>query len=349
MSGTELQAVALSAVVATVIGTVGALLVVAIARRSVAAAAAVAPVVIVGSVAGGVYASARAMFLAERDSATVLLVLLVSLPIAVAIGWVIAVRIQRLHRDAAMALAAQERDRELESGRRELVAWVSHDLRTPLAGMRALTEALQDGVARDPRDYLDQLQGQVLRMSSLVDDLLALSRLQSPSLTLQREPVVVADLVSDALASCQPLADAGGVRLTGSVDHDVSAALDAREVSRAVDNLVVNAIRHTPPGGAVRVALDQDGQDAVVSIDDGCGGIPAEALDRVFEAGWRGTRARTPGDGSAGLGLSIVRGVAEAHGGSAQVRNLEHGCRFELRLPLSPGDPARRALGWPGA
>jgi signal transduction histidine kinase len=346
MSGPELQAVGLSALVAAVVGALGALVVVALARRSVAGAAALAPIVVVGSVTAGVYASARAMFLSERDSATVLLVMLASLPVAVAVGWVIAVRIQRVSRAAALAAAARERDRELEAGRRELVAWVSHDLRTPLAGMRALTEALQDGVASDPGDYLERLRGEVMRMSGMVDDLLVLSRLQSTSPTLHREPVDLADLVSDALAAWQPLAESGGVRLTGSVDGAVLAPVDASEVSRAVGNLVVNAIRHTPTGGAVVVRVGADHDDAVVSVEDGCGGIPQDVLDRVFEAGWRGTSARTPGDAGAGLGLSIVRGVATAHGGSAQVRNLDRGCRFELRLPLGlPSGAPRAALG----
>ena len=106
-----------------------------------------APLVVVLSVAAGVYASARAMVLSDRDSTTVLLVLAAAVPVAVAVGVVIARRVQRLTRQRARDMAAAERDREVEAGRRELVAWVSHDLRTPLAGMRALTEALQDGVA----------------------------------------------------------------------------------------------------------------------------------------------------------------------------------------------------------
>src|SRR6478735_2536687 len=130
----------------------------ALARRSPARAAVVAPLVVVLCVAAGVYASARAMFLAERDSATMLLVLLAAVPIAVVVGAVIARRVQSLARARALEAAARERDREVEASRRELVAWVSHDLRTPLAGMRALTEALQDGVAADPAEYLARMR-----------------------------------------------------------------------------------------------------------------------------------------------------------------------------------------------
>lgn len=344
MTGPELQAVVLSAGVAAVVGLVGALLVEVLSRRSAPAGAVAAPLVVVLSLAAGVYASARAMILSEKDSATVLLVLLAAVPIAVGVGVLIAARIGKLSREAAQAVAARDRDREVEDSRRELVAWVSHDLRTPLAGMRAITEALQDGVASDPSAYLDRLRAEILRMSSMVDDLLALSRLQSPRATLARDIVSLQDLVSDSVAAAQPLAVAKGVTLSGSADAEVTATVDARELGRAMSNLVVNAIRHTPTGGHVVVTVGTDGgagpPQVVLGVEDGCGGIPDEALPRVFDAGWRGTGARTPGEGEgAGLGLAIVRGVAEAHGGTAAVRNLGDGCRFELRLPVQPAGP----------
>lgn len=333
MSGPVLRAVALSAVVAAVVGALGAAGVIALARRSVARAAVLAPLVVVASVAAGVYASARAMFLSDRDSSTVLLVMLAAVPIAAVVGWTLAVRIQRVTRAAAMAIAARERDREVEEQRRELVSWVSHDLRTPLAGIRALTEALQDGVPADPAGYLARIREQVVRMSGMVDDLLALSRLQSATLALRREPTDVADLASDALASCHPLAQSAGVRLEGEVAGPVTATVAPAEVSRAVGNLLVNAIRHSPRGGTVRLVVGADDDGCRVLVEDSCGGIPEDVLDRVFEAGWRAGPARTPSAGGAGLGLAIVRGVAEAHGGTATVRNVDGGCRFELRLP----------------
>lgn len=335
MTGPALQAVALSAAVAAVVGLVGAGLVDLLSRRSAPTAAVVAPLVVVLSLTAGVYASARAMFLSETDSATVLFVLLAAVPIALGVGMLTAARINKLSREAAQALAARERDREVEDSRRELVAWVSHDLRTPLAGMRAVTEALEDGVASDPSAYFSRLRTEIMRMSGMVDDLLALSRLQSPGVRLSRDRVSLPDLVSDSVATAQPLATAKGVALTGSAEGEVTATVDARELGRALGNLVVNAIRHTPNGGRVKVTVGQEGEQAVLGVEDGCGGIPAEALPRVFEAGWRGTGARTPSSGEgAGLGLAIVRGVAEAHGGSAQVRNAGDGCRFELRVPV---------------
>jgi signal transduction histidine kinase len=338
----QAQAVLLSAGVAAVVGLVGAVMMDALARRSPARAAVVAPLVVVLCVGAGVYASARAMFLAERDSATMLLVLLAAVPVAVIVGAVIARRVQSLARARALEVAARERDREVEASRRELVAWVSHDLRTPLAGMRALTEALQDGVAADPAEYLARMRIEVMRMSAMVDDLLALSRLQSAGFRLDRQRVSLADVVSDVVARAQPVAAAAGVTLSGTAEGPLQADLDPREVSRAVENLVSNAIRHTPAEASVRVkvAADPAGRIAEVAVEDGCGGIPVEALARVFEPGWRGTSARTPGQGEgAGLGLAIVRGVADAHGGEVTVANHGPGCRFVLRLPMAPGGP----------
>ncbi|GAB2498412.1 hypothetical protein GCM10027063_42420 [Promicromonospora xylanilytica] len=337
----------LSVSVAAVVGAAGAVALFALARRRVALAATLAPLVVVGSVAAGVYASARAMFLSDTDSTTVLLLLLATVPVALAVGLVLTARIRTVTTQAAAEKAAAQRDREVEVRRREMVAWVSHDLRTPLAAVRALAEALEDGVGAVD-EHVPRILAENRRMAAMVDDLLALSRLQSPTATLHREPVAVADLASDAIASAQPLADAGGVALAWDVTDPLVTSLDAQQVGRALENLLVNAVRHTGPGGTVRVAVacepDAPGPRAaktvVISVEDECGGIPEADLGRVFEAGWRGSGARTPErggvpGGGAGLGLSIVRGVAEAHGGTAGADNLPGGagCRFTLRLP----------------
>jgi signal transduction histidine kinase len=341
--GPELAAVALSAGVATAVGALGALLVVRVARRSISTAAAAAPVVVVLSVAAGVWASSRAMFLAPSDSATILLVLLAAVPIAAFVGVLIARRIHRAERRAAEVTAGRDAERAVEASRREMVAWVSHDLRTPLAGLRAMAEALEDGVAPDPPRYLTRMLEEIDRMGGMVDDLLALSRLQSGALVLAREQVSLADLVSDSLAAARPLAETAGVRLSGHADGPVSADVDARWLSRAVGNLVVNAVRHTPPDGSVVVTAEGDADDVIISVSDGCGGIAPTDLPRVFDAGWRATRARSPGAGEgAGLGLAVVRGVAEAHGGRIGVRNEGPGCRFDLRLPKAGAAPGTR-------
>jgi signal transduction histidine kinase len=281
----------------------------------------------------------------------VLLVLLAALPVAAVLGAATALRVQDLARARAREAAERDRDRQVEERRRELVTWVSHDLRTPLAGMQAVTEALQDGVAPDPAAYLARMRAEVARMSSMVDDLLALSRLQSPTLRLRVERVSLADVVSDVVAWAQPLADARGVRLNGGAEGPVPADVDPSEVGRAVGNLVVNAVRHTPAGGEVQVSVRLepphagDAAAATVVVRDGCGGIAQEALGRVFEPGWRAAASRSPEDrspqdgGGAGLGLAIVRGVATAHGGTAEVANEPPGCRFTLRLPVASTGP----------
>lgn len=333
--GPELSAVALSAGVAAAVAAFGAWLVILVARRSTSVAAACAPVVVVLSLAAGVWASAQAMFLTEADSATMLLVLAAAIPIAAGVGILIAVRIQRAEQAAAEEAAARDAEREIEGSRREMVAWVSHDLRTPLAGIRAMAEALEDGVAEDPQRYLTQMVGDVERMSGMLDDLLALSRLQSGALSLTLEQINLADVVSENLASARALATARHVSLAGSAKGAVQATADGREISRAVANLIANAIRHTPPDGSVVLEARAEPTAAVITVTDECGGIDAEHLARVFETGWRATEARTPitGEG-AGLGLAIVRGVAEAHDGSVDVQNVGGGCRFEIRIPI---------------
>jgi signal transduction histidine kinase len=235
--------------------------------------------------------------------------------------------------------AARARERALEGSRRELVAWVSHDLRSPLAAIRAMAEALEDGVVSDPATvarYHHQLVAEVDRLAGLVDDLFELSRTQAGVLALEMEKVSLSDLVSDALAGAVPVARAKGVRLEGRMEGTAPVLeLSAAEVARALRNLLENAIRHTPADGTVMVETGVAGPDAYVSVLDTCGGIPEVDLDRVFDIAFRGEAARTPGHGGgAGLGLAIARGMVEAHGGEISVGNEQGGCRFTVRLPL---------------
>ena len=333
---TQLWAVGLAAAVTLVVGLLGVVAVVALARRSVGRAAVAAPVVVVIAVAAGVYASSRAMFLQPEDSRTVLLVLLAAVPVAAVLGGLVARRVIAADRAATADRMARAQEARAEADRRELVAWVSHDLRTPLAGIWAISEAVEDGVATDVPAAMRQVRDSVAQMGDLVDTLLALSRLQAADPGLQMSVVDVGDLVSDAVAGLRPLADAEGVRLTGSADPGVGAEVAPGEVRRAVANLVVNAIRHTPRGGEVTTTVARDAGWVVVTVEDQCGGIPDDVIRRVFETGYRGTAARSPGGGrGSGLGLAIVAGVARAHGGSADVTNVEGGCRFTVRLPAS--------------
>ena len=336
------EAALLAALAAVAVGAVGALAVRALAARSLVTAAVVAPVVVILTVVVGVVVTARAMFINDHDQAVVLIVTATSLPIAAAFGWLIARRVQQLMRASAQEAAQRDRDRQVEQSRRELVAWISHDLRTPLAGIRAMAEALEDGHAPADGSYPARIRSEADRMSEMVGGLLALSRLQSGTLRLDLAPVDVGDLVSDAVASARVLADGRGVHVTGSAPPlAVTASADAGELSRALSNLVTNALTHTAPGGTVDISLDADpdGTDgagfARVAVADGCGGIPEDELERLFEPGWRGTSARTPAAGvGAGLGLAVARGIARAHGGEVTVANTGPGCRFELTLPL---------------
>ena len=232
--------------------------------------------------------------------------------------------------------AAHEREQALEASRRELVAWVSHDLRTPLAGLRAMAEALEDEVVADRgtvRRYHGRIRVEAERLTEMVDDLFELSRIHAGALRLSRQRVGLADLVGEAVAGAEALARAKGVRLRGDVRDGLPVQVDTGELGRALRNLVVNAIRHTPGDGTVEIVGEIRGGEARVTVADACGGIPEDDLPRVFDVAFRGEAARTPG-GGAGLGLAIARGIVEAHAGRIGVANAGPGCRFEVRLPL---------------
>jgi signal transduction histidine kinase len=240
---------------------------------------------------------------------------------------------------------ARSRERALEASRRELVAWVSHDLRTPLAGLRAMAEALEDQVVVDPREvsqYHTQIRREVDRLSVMIDDLFELSRIHAGALRLSRRMVGLEDLVAEVVASAEPVARAKGVRLTGAAVRGMPVFIDTAEMGRALRNLVINAIRHTPSDAVVDVLAEVQSGIACVSVSDACGGIPPADLPRVFDVAFRGESARTPGPTEgAGLGLSIARGIVEAHSGQIAVRNAGPGCQFLVRLPLArPGAPA---------
>jgi signal transduction histidine kinase len=322
---------------------------VALATYAVGRAAVVrsrSPVIVglipVVSVALGALVAARAMFVSSHDLAALVVVVVGAGTAGVLGGLALGAELQR---SRARVAALAERERALERSRRELVAWVSHDLRTPIAGIRAMVEALDDGVVvedADVRRYHHQLTVEADRLARLVDDLFELSRIEADALQLSVEEVPLGELVSDAVASVAAVAEAKGVTLGGRVDDAAggrgpSVAGSAPELSRVVRNLLDNAVRHTPAGGAVEVAVRGGDGWAEVSVRDGCGGIPDDDLDRVFDLAYRGDAARTPGAGGAptgaGLGLAIARGLVGAHHGDIAVANENGGCRFTVRLP----------------
>jgi signal transduction histidine kinase len=223
-----------------------------------------------------------------------------------------------------MALRLEQADREarrIESARRDFVAWVSHDLRTPLTSLRAMIDALSEGVVVDEATrirYLRQCQIEINAMSGLIDELFELSRLDAGELTLEFQAASLSDLISDSIGTFRARAEAKGVRLDGRVEDDVDPVRIApREIGRVLDNLLENALRHTPQGGEIGVHAERMGEAVVVAVSDSGEGVNLEDQAHVFEPFFRGdsSRARGMGEGGAGLGLAIARGLIEAHGG----------------------------------
>jgi signal transduction histidine kinase len=241
---------------------------------------------------------------------------------------------ETLNAAAARLAEARERERRMEQERRDLIAWASHDLRTPLASLRALAEALADDLAPDEATrhrYLASLTANVERLSTLVDDLFELSAIQAGAVTLQLEPTSLPDLATEVLERFEPEAAAAGVRLECRLDDGGSVLVGRDQLGRVLANLVANGIRHTPRGGRLRVAVADGDSTIIVRVTDSCGGIPEADLPRVFDQLWRGDPARSTK--GAGLGLAIARGLVDAHGGTIGVANVPGGCEFTVRLP----------------
>ena len=241
--------------------------------------------------------------------------------------------------------AAARQERRMEQSRRDLIAAVSHDLRTPLAAIRATIEAITDGVVTDEATitrYLRTMHDGTRELSRLIDDLFDLSRLDAGALVLEHEPAALADLVSDTLERMRPQAAARDVVLTGFAVADLPLVpLDARFVGRVLANLVDNAVRHTPAGGRVEVAVYREGPAVRVEVRDTGEGIAPADLPHVFERFYRGEKSRSREHGGAGLGLAICKGIVEAHGGRIWAEALTpHGTRVSFTLPVTtPAGP----------
>ena len=327
------------------------------------------------SVTVGMIAAAQAMYVSAHDLSVMLYIVaistVVSLGVALVLGRTFARRSNRLRllaqalgtgtqlvvdeatpdnaeftrlaadlaHTSERLLQAREEVATIDASRRELVAWISHDLRTPLAGLRAMAEALEDGMAADPQRFHHQMRSQVDHLSVMVDDLFELSKIHSGTLVLAMEPVSLYDLVSDAVSELGALAESRAITLRESRDDELTVVGDARELSRVIGNLLMNAIQHSPKGSEIVVTTRRGSRgDVVLSVEDAGGGIPDHDLSNIFQAGWRATPSRTPetlwGQSTgAGLGLAIVQGIVEAHAGDISVRNIPGGCRFDVRLP----------------
>ena len=245
------------------------------------------------------------------------------------------------NRMAAALKEAAAREREMEQARRDLIAAVSHDLRTPLSAVQALIEAVADGIADDPEAearYLRSARRELAHLSQLVDDLFELARIDAGVLKLHLERASLHDLISDTLSSFQPQAEQRRIRLVGEVSNEVDPVLaNPPKLQRVLHNLIGNALRHTPADGTIALRAELRGEVVQVVVADTGEGIAAEDLPRVFERSFRREVSRTRPERDdalgAGLGLAIARGLIEAHGGTMDVESrLGRGSSFRFTL-----------------
>jgi signal transduction histidine kinase len=322
-----------------------------------------------------VWVTARLMFINYHDLMLATILLIFAAGIAMAIGYFLATavsdslgalrdgalsiaggrlqtRVQIAGRDEIAQLAhtfndmaaqldqAAQRQQEAEQMRRDLIAWAGHDLRTPLASVRALVEALADGVVEDPATaerYLRSAQREIGSLAVLIDDLFELAQLDAGGLKLESQPNSLADLISDTLESFSALAQEKGIQLDGWVEPGIDpVVMDARLVGRVLNNLVGNALRHTPTGGVVQIEAVATSGAVQVRVHDTGEGIPQGDLPRIFEQFYRGEKSRSRATGGAGLGLAIAKSVIEAHGGRIWAESqVGQGAIFGFALPLT--------------
>jgi signal transduction histidine kinase len=237
---------------------------------------------------------------------------------------------------AALARSFNEMGTALEQifdARRELMAWASHDLRTPLANMQAMLEALEDGLA-EPAQYLPALREQVRVLSELVDDLFELARVEAGVIALEIREAPLRAVVDNCLIGLAAEAAARGISLAAVGAPEVSARFAPDKVERILLNLLTNALRHTPTDGSVAVVVEPVADGVCVRVEDSGDGVDDETAERMFERFWRGDRARSsPG---AGLGLAIARALVEAQGGRIWAeRRAGGGTSVSFTLPAA--------------
>lgn len=310
-------------------------------RRSITVNVVVLALVPVAIILAGILGSSGFMFSTELGHTLIVcgVAAAVTVPTAVMLG-------RRLAAATIWEREAHARERSVEASRRELVAWISHDLRTPLAGVRAMSEALEDGLVSGPgasSDYAGRIRRETERLSSMVEDLFELSRVTAGALNLTLEAVAIDEVVDEVVLGARGPAELRGVRLENRPAAMPALALASdQELARVVRNLVANAVRHTPADGTVVVATGLQDGEVFLTVDDRCGGIPDIDLPRVFDVAFRGAdpaRSATSGQAGdpagAGLGLAIARSLVEAQSGRIDVVNRDGGCRFEVRLPAA--------------
>lgn len=226
-----------------------------------------------------------------------------------------------------------ERLDSIEHERALMLSSISHDLRTPLAALRAAVEAIRDGVAPDPEMYLTGMERQVRALSSLVDDLQLHTRLVSGTLTLNRTALDLTELADESMETLRPLAESRRVKLLLEATQRVTVDADGSQLARVVRNLLDNAIRHAPADSVVLIQVEQDGAHATLKVIDQGQGFPPAFRERAFDPFTRADEARDTSTGTAGLGLSIARGIVTAHDGTVGLGDGPGGV-VVISLPL---------------
>ncbi len=245
---------------------------------------------------------------------------------------------ESFNRMAMQLQAVDEKQREIDHMRADLIAWVGHDLQTPLASIRAILEALADGMVEDPQSvqrYLLTAQRDVRSLSLLIDDLFQMAQLDTGGLPLEREDSSLGDLISDTLESFSELAARRGVTISGQADPALDPVfMDTMKIGRVLNNLIANALRHTPSGGKIEVLARRSANGVEVSVRDTGEGIQPEDLPKIFDSFYRGEKSRSRATGGSGLGLAISRGIVRAHGGDITVDSQPgRGSTFTFTLP----------------
>mgnify|MGYP001544440561 CR=1 FL=1 len=234
---------------------------------------------------------------------------------------------------------AREAIEQLDASRRRFLSWISHDLRTPLTAVQALAEATEDGLITDPTELARQVRAQSDAMSRMIDDIFDLSRLSSGALQLRPSRVPLTELISDAVTDVQQIAAGRGIRIVPAALDGTVIHADPHELTRAIRNLLTNAVHYAPAGSTITVStLHRVTGSVTIAVDDEGAGVDADELDLMFDAGWRGDPSRTSAraDGGAGLGLAIVNSIAQAHGGYASAEHLPDGFRVAITVPAAP-------------
>lgn len=232
---------------------------------------------------------------------------------------------------------AEQKNAEVEKLRRDLIAWIGHDLRTPLTSIRAITEALADGLIEDEETrlrYLRTAQANIESLSTMIDDLFEMSQIDAGGLRLELEPGNISDLVSDSYELFSEQARKKGVHLEGKVSPDVGlVVMDEKRIGRVLGNLISNALRHTPAGGTVQIDVLRSGDELHTLVQDTGEGIQPDDLPYIFERFYRGEKSRNRSTGGTGLGLAIARSIVEAHGGKIDAES-EPGKGTKIRFVL---------------